>query len=222
VGFSERVERFVLWVAFLLIVPVYGFSFYNQISLSPSFDGRPFWFFCGALLTTIACLIKPPSLFWMVWAHETTHAFVAWLLGATLEKQDVDARRGGLVRYHFEKHMWGQDFISLAPYFFEPISLLVCGIIAIAMPSTHWWLSFIAGIGPGWFYYALGFTLQVPQTDISKTGRLFSFLVIAGMHILWLGTVLSVVFPKARVVGFWYDGPFMIWEHVSKMATHLL
>ena len=211
----RRFQRVLTGAVFGLVAPVFGYALYLQLARVITLSGRPFWFLCGALVTGIFYLLVPRSLFWMVWVHESTHAFVAWLLGARLEGLEANIRRGGVVHYRFEKDVWGQEFVSLAPYFVQPVSLLACGVLTLAAPWAHWWLSLLAGAGVGYFYFDMIYTLSVPQTDITKTGTGYSTLIILGMHILWTGTVLCVIFPETTVPGFWVDGPAQVWMRVA-------
>ena len=190
-----------------LVMIIYGYSLALQLIEITTISGKPFWFLAGGIVAAILYLSFPRSLFWLVWIHESTHAFVAWLLGAKLERFEADWRTGGFVNYSFANETWGPEFVALAPYYLQPSSLIACLGISFATPSAHWWLSILAGAGTGYFLLDLLFTLRAPQTDIRKWGIVYSLLIVLALNLLITGTILCTIFPQTSLTGFWVRGP---------------
>lgn len=202
--------RFVAIFLSLLVLPIYGFSLFCQLSGIPDLSGNVFWFLSGSFILGIVYLWARPSFILLVFLHEFNHAIVGWLMGARIRSLEASDTVGGAVKYDFD-YKWGKEIISLAPYFFQPITLLFVGVKAISQEAFDPLVCFLMGIAWAWFYFDLGTTLQVPQTDISKTGVLFAWLVIATANLLLSGIVFCAVSPQTSISGFLFDGPKTIW-----------
>ena len=201
----------VSFISFL-ILPIYGLSLYWQLGSIPDLGGTVFWFLAGALILGIVYLWARPSYILLVFLHEFNHAIIGWLMGARIRSLEASDTIGGAVRYDFD-YKWGKEIISLAPYFFQPITLLFVGIKAISQEAFDPLVCFLIGITWAWFCFDLGTTLQAPQTDISKTGALFSWLVIVAANLLLSGIVLCSVSPQTSISGFLLGGPKQVWSY---------
>ena len=190
----------------MLILPIYGFSLVDQLLRIPDLSGNVFWFLCGGLVLGIVYLFAQPSFIRLLLQHELNHAIVGWLMGARIHSVEASDSAGGAVKYDYD-YSWGQEMISLAPYFFQPVPLVFVGIKAMARAAFDPLVCFLLGVTWAWFYFDLWTTLQAPQTDITKSGAKFSWLVIVAMNLLFSGIVLCSISPKTSVVGFLRDGP---------------
>ena len=158
--------RFLTAIACVVILPVYGFSLYAQLSQVLNLGGNVFWFLCGALMLGIFYLLARPSFILLVLLHELNHAIVGWLMGARIRSLEASDTAGGAVKYDFE-YAWGQEVISLAPYFFQPIPLVLSVIKAMIRSAFDPLICFAMGATWAWFYFDLGTTFQAPQLDIT-------------------------------------------------------
>jgi len=195
-----------------LTLPIYGCSLYWQLNNIPDLSGNVFWFLVGVLILGIVYLSARPSFVLLVFLHEFNHAIVGWLMGARIHSLEASDSTGGAVRYDFE-YRWGKEIISLAPYFFQPITLVLVGVKGISQTVFDPLVCFLLGVAWAWFHFDLWTTLQVPQTDITKTGTFFSWLVIGAMNLLISGLVLCSISSHTSMSGFLFYGPkhLLIW-----------
>lgn len=153
------------------------------------------WLLGGFALWLLLYAALPRPFRTYVLAHELTHAFWAYLMGAKVSGLKV-ARDGGSVRVSKTNVL-----ITLAPYFFPFYT--VCVLMAFGLLSwrydmtvyTPWWL---AAIGFTWSFH-LTFTLSVllqHQPDIAEHGRLFSYAFIYLMNIVGVALWIVAVTPS--------------------------
>lgn len=206
--------RFLTAIACVVILPVYGFSLYAQLSRVPDLGGNVFWFLCGTLVLGIVYLLARPSFILLVLLHELNHAVVGWLMGARIRSLEASDTAGGAVKYDFE-YTWGHEIICLAPYFFQPIPLALVVVKAMVRSAFDPLICFAMGVTWAWFYFDLGTTFQAPQLDITKAGTAFSLLVILAMNLVFTGIVLCSVSPETSVIGFLWDGPVALYRLLS-------
>lgn len=202
--------RLVTTVVSAILIPSMGFSLWLQLRQVPDLGGNVFWFLSGVLVMGITFYAAAPSVIRLVVMHELSHALVGWLLGARVHSVVASDTEGGAIESEFDS--WGGELISLAPYFFQPASLLLLVVKGIAVPTWGPALCFLLGLAWAGFYFDLWTTLRVPQTDITRTGSRFSLLVIVALNLLISGAVLSSISEDTSVVAFLIDGPTVIWE----------
>ena len=152
------------------------------------------WLLGGFSLWLIVYLVLPRPFRTYVLAHELTHAFWGYLMGARVSGLRV-AKDGGSVRVSKTNVL-----ITLAPYFFPFYTvclLLLYGLLSWRYDLTvytPWWL---AAIGFTWSFH-LTFTLAVlmqEQPDIEEHGRLFSYAFIYLLNIVGVAAWIVAVTP---------------------------
>jgi hypothetical protein len=155
------------------------------------------WWLLGGFalwLFLFAALPRPFRTY--VLAHELTHAFWGYLMGAKVSGLRV-ARSGGSVRVTKTNVL-----ITLAPYFFPFYT--VCVLMLYGLLSwrydltayTPWWL---AAIGFTWSFH-LTFTLTVlmqRQPDIEEHGRVFSYTFIYLLNAIGMAVWIIAVTPAS-------------------------
>ena len=212
--------RLVSTVVSAIVIPSLGFSLWLQLRQIPDLGGNVFWFLSGALLMGITFCAAGPSVIRLVVMHELNHAIVGWLLGARVHSVAASDTEGGAVES--ELYSWGGELISLAPYFFQPVTLLLLAVKGIAVPTWGPALCFLLGLAWAGFYFDLWTTLRVPQTDILRIGRGFSLIVLGALNLLISGTVLSSISEHTSIAGFLVNGPTAIWETVRAGIQNLM
>ena len=203
--------RFLKFILGLLLLPLCWAATRTLIhvvaDLAPEgLDDIPvetWWLLGGFSLWLILYLVLPRPFRTYVLAHELTHAFWGYLMGARVSGLRV-AKNGGSVRVSKTN-----VFITLAPYFFPFYT--VCLLILYGLLSwlydltvyTPWWL---AAIGFTWAFH-LTFTLAVlmqQQPDIEEHGHLFSYAFIYLLNIVGVAVWIVAVTPATMTdLGAW-------------------
>lgn len=152
------------------------------------------WLLGGFGFWLLLYLVMPRPFRTYVLAHELTHAFWGFLMGARVSGLRV-AKHGGSVRVSKTNVL-----ITLAPYFFPFYT--VCVLVLYGLLSwrydltayTPWWL---AAIGFTWSFH-LTFTLAVlmqEQPDVEEHGRLFSYTFIYLLNVVGVAAWIVFVTP---------------------------
>ena len=152
------------------------------ISLLPLISSE-MWFLAGFVIFFVIFLIKSIPGRVYVFGHELTHAFWAILFRGKIKEFNVSSKNGSVVTTK------SNFFISLAPYFFPVYTFLIIFIFYI--------LAFFLNVSKyiGWLFFFVGFSysfhifltlesLSIGQSDVKKTGRFFSYTIIAILNIL--------------------------------------
>jgi hypothetical protein len=214
------VFRLLTFGVSVLAIPVLGASLCRQLLLVPDLSGNVFWFLSGALVVGIVFMWRGPSLIRLVVVHELSHAVAGWLMGARVRSIEASDSRGGAVQSELES--WGGEVISLAPYFIQPVTLVLIGVKALARPVFDPFLCLAMGAAWAGFYFDVWTTLRVSQPDISDTGGPYSVVVLVALNLLISGLVLASVSPDTSVSGFLVDGPVAIWTRAVALRFEIL
>ncbi|MCI0541540.1 MAG: hypothetical protein L0Z50_40600 [Verrucomicrobiales bacterium] len=148
----------------------------------------------GATCWCVVYLLLPKPMWAYVFGHELTHAVWAWAFGGRVTKFKATSANGHvtLTRSNF--------LIVLAPYFFPIYAVLVLltyGVLQLFFdirPHVVWFHLLIGGA------YAFHFTLtwrvlQTHQSDIARSGYLFSAAVI------WFGNIIVLLIAIPLLTG---------------------
>lgn len=207
------VFRAIVALVCLVLIPVYGYSGWTELSrLQDPLAGQVFWFVVGALVAWTAYLWRSVSVLRVVLLHELSHAIVGKLLGARVGEIGASAMQGGVTRFQYG-YRNGTEFIALAPYYLQVVPLTLLAVKAIAIEPLQPVLA--AAIGFAWwgFHCDLWLTLRAPQADITESGRLFSWAVIVTANILISGVVVTGAMPELSSERFlWTGAPSELWE----------
>ena len=155
------------------------------------------WWLLGGFGLWLFLFVALPRPFrTYVLAHELTHAFWAWIMGAKVSGLRV-AKHGGSVRVSKTNVL-----ITLAPYFFPFYTvcvLILYGVLNWRYDMTTYTPLWLAAIGFTWSFH-LTFTLAVlmeRQPDIEEHGRLFSYAFIYLLNIIGVAIWIIAVTPSS-------------------------
>ena len=199
---------------FLLAVPFlfYGFGretleIFTRFSL---FNSRWLAFIIGALIF-IPSLFVARRLFPATWSyletleHEMAHLLVGLLFLKIPVGLRVSAHEGGEVR-QIGLGTTGYTWVTLAPYFFPTVSILVLAFAYFADLNSKTLLAIL-----GWttaFHLVTNWSeTSFRQPDLRKAGLLKTLLILPVMNLICYGSVLAFVAGGAKGFGaFWYGG----------------
>jgi len=134
-----------------------------------------------------------------VFGHELTHAFWTILFRGKIKEFNVSSKSGSVITSK------SNFLISLAPYFFPIYTFLIIFIfyiLAFFLPVSKYieWLFFFVGVSYS-FHIFLNFeSLSIGQSDVKKTGKVFSYIVITILNIIMAVVVLKFVAPEKIII----------------------
>jgi len=177
-------------------------AFYQNFILITSLAKSMNCFFWGILSYVVLHLLfyKPTYLY--VLGHEAVHAGAAWIFGGKIKSFKV-SKEGGSV---------GTDksntVIELSPYFI-PIYAIIIAVVYFVVASSY-------RINGSVFIFLLGFSLafhmistievmKVRQSDIIKSGYVFSIVMVFVLNIVVISLIFSLIFPEYSIKKFFID-----------------
>lgn len=178
-------------------------AFLTQLGAFTNYKGSVQYYFFGGFLCYLLfqfVFFKPIRTY--VFGHELTHALWSLMFGGRVKDFTVKATSGKVV-------LTKTNFlINLAPYFFPIYTFIVVIIYSILQAFD---------LGNKYFIYvifALGFTFSfhialliyafsLGQSDVKKTGRVFSLTLVALFNIIVAVLILKLMVPDIiQVVDF--------------------
>ena len=165
---------------------------------------------CLSLLTAIVKAPKPimpfaggMCLYLMIWTiilrhwratwvstleHELTHALFAILTFHRVVDIRTTWRSGGHIRYLGR----GNWLITLSPYFFPTICLIVLPLFAFLPARATHVANAVIGAAFGFHLTSTIRETHLGQTDLKKAGYLFSLMALPGLILVTHGLVLAL------------------------------
>ncbi len=163
------------------------------VSLMP-LSSSEIWFLTGFVIFFVVFLIKsvPGKIY--VFGHELTHAFWTILIRGKVKEFNVSSKNGSVVATK------SNFLISLAPYFFPVYTFLIIFIfyiLAFFLPVSKYveWLFFFVGFSYSFHIFLTAESLSIGQSDVKKTGKIFSYIVIAILNIIIAVVMLKFITP---------------------------
>lgn len=202
------VKRLAKIAAGILLIPVAAaasISFYRQLGQINQLSKNQtiFLFGAAAYLIVHVLLYRPKYIY--VLGHELTHAIATWILGGRVLRFKASSKGGSLMttKYNF--------FVGLAPYMFPIYTILFCGLyflIGLFYKLTDLTGYFIFLIGASLAFHIILTVefLKTGQSDVSKSGILFSLCLIYIVNLSIIGFFLSLLFPDFSFIIFWQSG----------------
>jgi len=191
----KKIFKLLFGIALLPVVVFSVCNFFKEIAAIPLLSAAQamFLYGIGAYLAVHIFLWKPDILY--VFGHETTHALTAKLFGGRIFDFKVSSK-GGSVKTDKQN-----TAIAIMQYMIPFYTILVCliyvtaGIFKDVKPFT------------GHFVFALGFSmafhlvqtaefLKQKQTDIIKSGYIFSMPLIILANLVIISGILSFLFSE--------------------------
>ncbi len=180
-------------------------AFYGQISGIGMFSGILHMLERGVLVYLLFHVIVMRPVYIYVLGHELVHVFATWMCGGHVVSFKVTPSGGNVVtsKTNF--------FIELSPYF-VPIHTIFLGIIFIVLRAIGKGVPYMSDM----FVFLIGFTmalhfimtaevLKVEQSDILKSGFVFSIILIFLANLLITMAVFSPMFDGVSFKSFLYS-----------------
>lgn len=197
-------------------------SFGNlAVSLIP-LNSSEIWFLTGFMIFFAVFLIKSVPGRVYVFGHELTHAVWTILFRGKIKEFKVSSKNGSVVATK------SNFLISLAPYFFPIYTFLIIFIfyiLAFIIPVAKYieWLFFVVGFSYS-FHIFLNFeSLSMGQSDVKKTGKIFSYIIIGVLNIITAVVVIKFITPDKIILKRYFSESWIaalkIYEFVVRYLT---
>ena len=198
--------KFLKFLIALALLPLVAAEIWTLVDLArasvPAGQWRAGWFvsFSGGFAVWLVIFICLPRTLWLyVLGHEFTHALAVIAAGGKVTEFKVASAGGHIMS---DRVNW---FIGLSPYFVPIYALIWMGLwltVDFYHPLREWMPIFYFVLGALWAFHVT-FTvsmLHTRQTDLSREGFVFSFVIIALFNLLTvliLSGLLAHSLPKA-------------------------
>jgi hypothetical protein len=140
--------------------------------------------------------------------HEATHALFAMLTLHRIVGFRASLGRGGEVRFTGR----GNWLISVAPYFFPSLALLLF-LVAYLLPFPGLpWQSFLLGIALGYHIVSTIRETHRDQTDLKDLGLTFCFLFLPAANLAVIGLLISYAHAGSEGTHLWLQSA---WEPIE-------
>ena len=190
---SARIAKVLIGIFLFPVAIAATFAFSQELATIKELHTLSAYFLKGVVIYLIMHLVLYKPSYFYVLGHELAHAIATLICGGKVNSIHVSGRGGAVstTKSNF--------FIALFPYFFPTYTIFVW--LVYFLVSLFRDISMFAGQ----FLFIIGFTLslhlvmtidsmKIKQSDILKTGYLFSVSLIYTLNILLLGLILSLVF----------------------------
>jgi len=184
----KKFFKIIIFLLSLIFIYFYGRGFINLFSkINFNSQYQRYFFVSFGASTIILYLFLRANSFIAILEHEFTH--ILWgLLFFKKPKGLMVNERGG------EVLQTGSNFlITLAPYFSLTFSFIFLLLILIINREYYLWFYIILGILTGYHTSSKVKELHPKQTDIKKSGYIFSIAVIVLGNILSYGLLFSFI-----------------------------
>jgi len=199
IGRNDLLAKFFKTVLGLAMIPVVmgtAKAFHVAISDISVFSGMLRILERGVLSYLLFHLLIIRPVYLYVLGHECVHVLATWLCGGQVVSFNVTPSGGNVVtsKTNF--------FIELSPYF-VPIYTILLGVIYTlmkamdkTMPNMSIIFIFLIGVTLAFHFVMTAEVMKMQQSDIAKSGLLFSLVII---FISNLVVVMAVFSPLFRI-----------------------
>ena len=199
-----RIIKVLIGILLLPVAVAASTAFAGQLSGIEEFQGSPAYFLNGAVIYLIMHLVLYKPNYFYVLGHEIAHALATFICGGGVCSFRVSARGGGVLTTK------SNFFIALFPYFFPTYTLffwLVYFLFSLFRDVSKLIPHFLFLVGFSLTFHLVMTinSLKVKQTDIFKTGYLFSVSLIYILNILLVSLILSLVFKDFSFSAFFHS-----------------
>jgi hypothetical protein len=161
---------------------------------------------------------KPHYLY--IFGHELIHAMATWICGGKVSSFKVSSEGGSV------KTSKSNFFISLAPYFI-PAYVVIFSIIYFVFslffepqPFSPYFI-FLMGASVSFHLVMTADILKRKQSDILKTGYIFSLVLIFLFNLIVLGVIFSWLFEGLTVSSFFKQSFYLSKDIYIKIFNQL-
>jgi hypothetical protein len=150
--------------------------------------------------------------FFMTLEHELTHSLFAALTFHRVKGLRVSLTRGGQMTYVGE----GNWLITVAPYFFPTLSLILILAFAVIPVSMAGFVDAIVGASFAYHLTSTWRETRSGQSDIKKAGIWFCGALLPTANVVTAGIVLAFAHTRTPgVTQFLFD----IWHHANSLVA---
>jgi len=205
----------LLFIVFVVLAVGYTKAFAGLFNdgLSKIIKPPAIWFFAGIAAYIPVHIIFRRLITLHVFGHELTHALWALIFGGKVKEIYVSKTQGGYTTY-----TGGNFFVSLAPYFFPLYSIAFFIIYKIVVARYQPALLFMTGAGLSFHLLLTIYSIRIGQTDLKKTGVIFSLAVIYTLNCLIAGVMIADILKGSGIRGYLMDGMDNIRAYAPKAA----
>lgn len=179
---------------------LYASSLLNQLQKINHIHYDLQWFIVGMSISLLYNLLFSRSKGGIIFRHELTHLLWAKIFKGKMISLYI-SRSGGYAHHHGGLR-FGQSLVTLAPYFFPLVPLVLLLLRAIVRLELTVYLSGLIGFTLLSFYYDVVLTLRTTQSDIKIYGVMYSLLMIIFFNVIFLGIILCAIAPGISVADF--------------------
>lgn len=199
-----RIIKVLIGILLLPVTVAVTLAFSGQLSQIQEFQGLAGYFLKGVIIYLITHLILYKPSYFYVLGHEIAHALATLVCGGRVSSFSVSGRGGGVLTTK------SNFFIALFPYFFPTYTIffwLVYLLLSVFRDVSAYVPHFLFLVG---FSLTLHLVmtidaLKVKQSDIFKTGYLFSVSLIYVLNIFLVSFILSLVFKDFIFSAFFHS-----------------
>ncbi|MBN2097785.1 MAG: M50 family metallopeptidase [Candidatus Omnitrophica bacterium] len=188
-----RILKVLIGILLLPVAVATSLSFGAELGEVQNFGGAAGYFLKGVFIYLIMHLALYKPNYFYVLSHELAHALATFICGGRVSSFRVSSRGGGVLTTK------SNFFIALFPYFFPTYTLFFWLVYFLSSLFRD-----VSAYTPH-FLFLVGFSLtlhlvmtiqslKVKQSDILKTGYLFSVSLIYVLNMLLVSLILSAVF----------------------------
>lgn len=199
-----RIVKVLIGILLLPVAVATSLAFSGQLSQVQSLEGLSGYFLKGVVIYLIMHLVLYKPNYFYVLGHEIAHAMATFVCGGQVGSFRVSARGGGVLTTK------SNFFIALFPYFFPTYTLfiwlayLVVSLFRdVSAYAPH--LLFLVGFSLTLHLVMTIETMKVKQSDILKSGYLFSASLIYILNVLLVSLILSIVFDDFSFPSFFHS-----------------
>ena len=196
-----RIIKVLIGVFLLPVAVATTLAFTGELTQIQQIEGLASYFLKGVVIYLVMHLVLYKPNYFYVLGHEITHALATLICGGQVRSFRFSARGGATLTTK------SNFFIALFPYFFPIYTIffwLIYFLLAIFKDISSFapLLLFLIGFSIT-FHLAMTIdAMKIKQSDIFRTGYLFSVSLIYTLNILLVGLILSVVFKNFSFPGF--------------------
>ena len=187
-----KILKFIIALLAIPLVIAFSRSFYffiNDIAFLSSRINFFIWGLIGYMVIHILCF-KPMYLY--ILSHEVIHVLATWVCGGHITSFNVSSNGGNVTTSKTN------SFIELSPYFVPLYSIFLIAIFPLArgllsdLNITSLYI-FVVGFTLGMHLIMTADSLKLRQPDLSRTGFIFSYMLIYISNLIIIALLISLV-----------------------------
>ncbi len=208
-----KLIKIIVTVLALSGIPAFAVLLLEQVYNSLQYPTALIAFISGFVLYTILWFLylSKRGHFWSTLEHELTHALFALLFFKKIHTISASRLKGGRIQIE-----GGNTVIALSPYIFPMAPLIFLVFLFILPENFEVYIFFLLGLSYQFHLINLIVEFHSGQSDLQKSGYLFSFVLILFFNLFFLGLIFSV-----------FDGEFysfyqFIWDGGTTTLNYVI